>query len=206
MHREASPLASRSALSLVTVGMLVTVALGLAVLAARSVSQKASTEVARERPGSTLTSRIRTGAGDGDLAPTFEVPGYAGSGLVRLEAFRGHPIVLNFWASWCPPCRAEADILQAAYLTYRSRGVVFIGIDMQNDTWGESRAFLARHTISYPVGRDNGGTVARAYRVTSLPSTYLISADGHIHGPSMTGGFIDAAGARELAGAIEELL
>jgi cytochrome c biogenesis protein CcmG, thiol:disulfide interchange protein DsbE len=204
MHPEATPLAAKSARAPVAVGVLVILALGLAALAVRSVFQTASTEVTTATPRSAPHSRV--GTGDGDVAPGFVIPAYAGSGPVRLDAYRGHPIVLNFWASWCPPCRAEASILESAYTTYSTRGVVFIGIDMQNDTWGESRAFLSRHTISYSVGRDEQGTVARAYRVTVLPTTYLISADGHIHGPSMTGGFTAPAGARELARAIEQLL
>lgn len=205
MDREAPALGARAALSLIAAGVLVTVGVALAVLAVRSVSQTDTTEIAREMPGSGAAPHARVGAGDGDVAPAFEIRGYAGSSPVRLDAFRGHPIVLNFWASWCPPCRAEAAILNAAYLTYRSKGVVFIGIDMPNDTWRDSGAFLSRHRLSYPVGRDERGTVADAYRVTSLPTTYLISADGRIHGPAMTGGFIDAAGAHELAHAIEQL-
>lgn len=203
MDREAPPLTTKPVRSLVAAGMVVIVALGLSVLAVRGVFQTASTEVS---PGPGPTAHSRVGAGEGDVAPGFAIPAFAASGPVRLEAYRGHPIVLNFWASWCPPCRAEGRILETAYMTYRSRGVVFIGIDMQNDTWAESRAFLAQHRISYPVGRDEQGTVARAYRVTALPTTYLISADGRIHGPSMTGGFTDPSGAHELARAIEQLL
>ncbi len=204
MDREAPPLPAKPAHSLVAVGIAVILALGLGVLAVRSVFQTASTEVSPAAPGPAVHAPV--GASDGDVAPAFAIPAFAASGPVRLEAYRGHPIVLNFWASWCPPCRAEGAILESAYMTYRGRGVVFIGIDMQNDTWAESRAFLAQRRILYPVGRDEQGTVARAYRVTALPTTYLISADGHIHGPSMTGGFTDPAGAHELARAIEQLL
>ncbi len=194
----------RSALSVIGVGFLVAGSFGLATLAVQSVFRTAATEVAPRGAG--LASGARVGAADGDVASAFEVPAYSGSEPLRLEAFRGHPIVLNFWASWCPPCRAEARILEDAYLHYRSQGVVFIGIDMQNDTWGESRVFLRRHGITYPVGRDERGTVSRAYRVSALPTTYLISPDGRIHGTAFTGGFIDAKGARELAEAIERLL
>lgn len=203
MHREAPPLAAR-ARTPIALGALVLLALGLAALALRSVFQEASVEVAPATPGA--ATHARPDIGDGDPAPAFAIPAYGGRTPIRLDAYRGHPIVLNFWASWCPPCRAEASILERTYRTYKNRGVVFIGIDMQNDTWGESRAFLSHHALSYPVGRDEQGTVARAYRVSALPTTYLISADGRIHGPSMTGGFTDAAGARELAHAIDQLL
>ncbi len=203
MHREAPSLAAKPARSPIAVGALVILALGLAALAVRGVFQVSSTEVTTITPGSAPHA---VGTGDGDVAPDFTVPAYAGAVPVRLAAFRGHPVVLNFWASWCPPCRAEAPILEGAYMTFRSRGVVFIGIDMQNDTWEESRAFLSRHTLLYPVGRDEQGTVARAYRVSALPTTYLISPDGTVHGPAMTGGFTGPAGADELAHAIEQLL
>jgi peroxiredoxin len=202
MHREASPLAAK-ARTPIALGALVILALALIALALRSVFQEASVEVAPPAPGS--ATHARADISDGNPAPAFVIPAYGGQAPIRLEAYRGHPIVLNFWASWCPPCRAEAAILESTYRVYKKRGVVFIGIDMQNDTWGESRAFLSRHTLSYVIGRDEQGAVARAYRVTALPTTYLISADGRIHGPSMTGGFTDSAGARELAHAIDQL-
>ena len=181
---------------------LLIVAAGLALWAVRSVFRTAATEVSTQP----AAQEPRAGTQLGALAPLFEVPGYNGRGPVRLAAYRGHPVILNFWTSWCPPCKAEAGILESAYVTYQSRGVVFIGIDLQNDTWEESKKFLREHGITYPAGRDVAGTVGRAYRVTAIPTTYFIGPDGRIRAPAFTGGFLGARGARDLAMEIESLL
>jgi len=196
-----TPARMAGALRLVAVGMLVAVGVGLAVWAVRSVFRTGATEVSIE----TSTPSQRIGVEQGDIAPLFEVPGYDGHPL-RLAAFRGHPILLNFWASWCLPCRAEAANLEAAYLKYKSRGMVFIGVDLQNDTWGDSRAFLQGRHITYPQGRDETGKVGRTYRVVGIPTTYFIGADGRIKSLPLTGGFTGEDGVRDLAAEIEKLL
>jgi cytochrome c biogenesis protein CcmG, thiol:disulfide interchange protein DsbE len=203
VHREVS-LGPRSTRTLIAASLLSALALGLAILAVRSVFHTAATEVSS--PPVTSTSHDQIGVDAGDLAPLFEIPGYEAHQTMRLEAYRGHPVVLNFWASWCPPCTGEADILEDAYLHYRGQGVVFIGIDMQSDTWPESRAFLRRHGITYPVGRDERGTVGRAYRVTTLPTTFFITQDGRVREAALTGGFLGPRGGVELAQAIEQIL
>jgi cytochrome c biogenesis protein CcmG, thiol:disulfide interchange protein DsbE len=197
-------LGSRSPFSLIAVSLLCAAALGLSVLAVRSVFHTEATEVSFQPV--TPAPRDQIGPDAGEVAPGFQIPAYDGSGTIRLDAFRGHPIVLNFWASWCPPCRAEAGILEDAHLQFQSQGVVFVGVDMQSDTWAESRAFLRRHGITYSVGRDERGVVGRAYRVTSLPTTFLITADGRVRSSALTGGFIGPHGAVDLAQEIEQLI
>jgi cytochrome c biogenesis protein CcmG, thiol:disulfide interchange protein DsbE len=188
-------------LRVVAVGVLVIAGVSLAALAIRSVFRSAATEVSIE----TSVPASRVGVQTGAPAPVFEVPGYDGRPL-RLAAFRGHPIVLNFWTSWCPPCRAEAPTLEAVYLSYMSRGVVFIGVDLQNDTWADSRAFLTQHKITYPQGRDETGKVGRTYHVVEIPTTYFIKPDGTVAGPPLSGGFLGGKGARDLVVEIERLL
>ncbi len=186
---------------LIAVAVLVLVGVGLATWAVRSVFRTAATEVSMQ----TSAPPERVSPEAGALAPEFEVPGYDGRPL-RLAAFQGHPIVLNFWASWCPPCKAEAGLLESAYLTYRHRGVVFIGIDLENDSWEASRAFLAQYGITYPAGRDESGKVGHMYRVVAIPTTYFIGVDGTIRAGPFTGGFIGPQAARDLALQIEKLL
>lgn len=197
----AAPRRKRKLSTIILVPLLM-LAAGLAVWAVRSVFRTAATEVSTQP----AAQEPRAGTQPGALAPLFEVPGYDGRGPVRLAAYRGHPVILNFWTSWCPPCKAEAGILESAYLTYQGRGVVFIGIDLQNDTWEESKKFLRQHGITYPAGRDVAGAVGRAYRVTAIPTTYFIGPDGRIRAPAFTGGFLGARGARDLAMEIESLL
>ncbi len=194
----------RIPLSLVAVAMLLTAGVGLATLAARSVFRTASTEVSSESPAATSAARV--GPEAGAVAPSFVMPAYARGEVIRLDAFRGHPVVLNFWASWCPPCREETRILEAAYLKYGSRGLVIIGVDSQSDAAGDSLAFLRQRGATYPAGRDERGVVARAYRVSALPTTYFIGADGRLQGPAVTGGFTGEDGARDLAAGIEKML
>ena len=103
----------------------------------------------------------------------------AADGRVALEELRGRPVVVNFWASWCEPCREEAPLLQAAWQDARQRGVLFVGLDMQ-DARGDARAFLREFSITYPNVRDPGEKVARRWRLTGLPETFFINAKGEV--------------------------
>jgi len=181
---------------LLAVALLAASAVGLSVWAVRSIFQTNSTQVTFQS-----AAPLETGAQPGKIAPPFEVPGYDGR-PVRLEEYRGHPVVLNFWASWCVPCQQEARNLESAYEIFRSQGVVFVGVDLQADTWGESRRFLHKYGITYPQGRDETGVVGRTYRVTSIPTTYFIGPDGRV----LSSQFVGDQGARDLGREIEQLL
>lgn len=183
------------------IGVLVLIACGLGVVAFRAVTHTAAGEVADQ----TAAPRARVGTDPGAVAPAFTAPAYAGA-PISLERFRGHPIVLNFWASWCPPCRAEMPALEAAFRKYRARGVVVIGIDGATDTWAASRTFLTARGVTYPVARDERGQVAETYHVAALPTTFFIRADGRVAGVALTGGFTGKDGTEELTKQIEALL
>lgn len=114
----------------------------------------------------------------GKPAPDFQLTLFDGS-QVRLSDFRSKVVFLNFWASWCPPCRAEARLLEAAWRHYRDRGVVFLGVNIQ-DREARAREFLEEFGITYPNGRDTGNRIAIDYGVYGLPETFLISSDGLI--------------------------
>ncbi len=111
-------------------------------------------------------------------APSFTLPLFGG-GTIRLEDLRGKVVFLNFWASWCPPCRAEARTLEAAWQRYKDREVVFLGIDIQ-DTEQDARAFLKEFGITYLNARDASGEVAIEYGVWGIPETFFIDRDGRI--------------------------
>jgi cytochrome c biogenesis protein CcmG/thiol:disulfide interchange protein DsbE len=98
---------------------------------------------------------------------------------LSLEELRGQVVFLNFWASWCPPCRAEARTLEAAWQKYQDRDVVFLGVDIQ-DRQEAARGFLQKFGITYPNGRDDAGKIAIAYGVWGLPETFIIDRDGRI--------------------------
>jgi cytochrome c biogenesis protein CcmG/thiol:disulfide interchange protein DsbE len=98
---------------------------------------------------------------------------------LSLEELHGKVIFLNFWASWCPPCRAEARTLEAAWQKYQERDVVFLGVNIQ-DREEAARGFLQEFGITYPNGRDRAGKIAIAYGVWGLPETFIIDRDGRI--------------------------
>lgn len=114
----------------------------------------------------------------GGPAPDFTLQLFDG-GEVTLSELRGKVVVINFWASWCPPCREEAPILEAAWEFYRDQGVVFIGVDWL-DTEAEARAYIQEFNLTYPHGPDLGSRIGRAYRITGVPETFFISRDGLI--------------------------
>lgn len=122
----------------------------------------------------------------GSPAPAFSLPVLGGPGLVSLASLRGRPVVLNFWASWCPPCKSEAEVLEEDWLRYRSRGVQFFGID-DNDLPGDARTFIAAHRLTFPMLDDGPGNVTRRYGISQLPETYVLNAKGtivaHLAGP-----------------------
>jgi cytochrome c biogenesis protein CcmG/thiol:disulfide interchange protein DsbE len=120
-------------------------------------------------------------------APTFSLPRLDRGGELGLAALRGKAVVLNFWASWCAPCKDEAPELEAASRRWRSRGVVVVGIDSQ-DFRGDARRFARRHGVTYPLVHDGKGKTRDDYGVTGLPETFFVDRSGklvgdHIQGP-----------------------
>ncbi len=103
----------------------------------------------------------------------------AADGRVHLDEFRGTPVALNFWASWCDPCRTEIPILQRHWEEAQTRGVLVLGMNQQ-DTQTEARAFLAKHDVTFPSVRDPGKSTARAWGVTGTPETFFVSEAGEV--------------------------
>ena len=110
-------------------------------------------------------------------APDFSLQLFDGRQL-SLASLRDQVVVVNFWGSWCEPCREEAPILEKVWQEYQSQGVTFVGVAYK-DTEGKARAFLEEFGITYPNALDPGNRVARAYRVQGVPETFFIK-DGEI--------------------------
>lgn len=98
-------------------------------------------------------------------------------GKLTLAALRGHPVVINFWASWCIPCKIEAPLLAATARAHAGT-IVFIGIDVQ-DLRSDGRAFLRKYKVNYPSLRDPSNSTYDAYGLTGVPETYYLDRDGH---------------------------
>lgn len=118
---------------------------------------------------------------------------------VALEELRGTPVAVNFWASWCDPCREEAPLLERTWRKAHDRGVLFVGLNQQ-DFVDDARRFLREFDTSYLNVRDSGNEVARRWGLVGLPETFFIDADGkvvaHILGAASAGELrvgIDAA-------------
>jgi cytochrome c biogenesis protein CcmG/thiol:disulfide interchange protein DsbE len=126
-------------------------------------------------------------AGDVPPAPGFRLPRLDRPGSLALSSLRGKVVLLNFWASWCVPCRAEAPLLARTARRWRSRGVVVLGVDAQ-DFRSDARSFLRRYGVGYPNVHDAGGAVMTRYGVTGFPETWFVSRGGrlvvaHVDGP-----------------------
>jgi len=112
------------------------------------------------------------------MAPPFTLQLFDG-GTLSLTGLRGRVVVVNFWASWCVPCRQEAPLLEQTWRAYRDKGVVLIGVDYI-DTEPAARAFLKEFEITYPNGPDLGTKIAQAYRIRGVPETFFVGKDGRI--------------------------
>jgi DsbE subfamily thiol:disulfide oxidoreductase len=133
-------------------------------------------------------------------APDFGMPALSGRGDIALRDFRGRVVVLNFWASWCGPCRREAPGLQSTWGAYRDQGVRFVGIDYRDDR-AAARAYEREFGITYPSVYDPGGVLAFDFRLAGLPTTFIIDAAGRIVYQFV--GYTDAA---ILRNALEDVL
>jgi len=116
----------------------------------------------------------------GRAAPDFLLPAAEG-GELRLSDLRGKPVLVNFWASWCAPCRKEMPEIVRAYDAHKAGGLVVVAIDLQEND-GQVREFAAEYGMEFPVVIDRTGQVAQAWRIggpiEGIPSSYFIDADG----------------------------
>ena len=110
-------------------------------------------------------------------APDFTVPGLGGS-PIRLGDFKGQVVLLNFWATWCPPCREEMPSMERLYRRFKSRGFTILALSI--DSRGEEvvAPFVKSFGLTFPVGLDPRMTVAGEYRMAGLPTSILIDRSG----------------------------
>lgn len=121
-------------------------------------------------------------------APQFSLEPLEGEEMISLAALRGKAVVLNFWASWCGPCKDEAPLLQQAWERYRDDGLVVVGIDAQ-DFRVDARRFVERYDLTYPIAYDGKGSTIGRYGNTGFPETWFVGRDGRLVGEHISGAF-----------------
>jgi cytochrome c biogenesis protein CcmG/thiol:disulfide interchange protein DsbE len=129
---------------------------------------------------------VKLGGGRTPPAPHFVLSRLDAPGKLELTSLRGKVVVLNFWASWCVPCKSEAPRLEAAWRRYRAQGVVVVGVDAQ-DFSSDAKRFIRKYKLTYPTVHDGPGNVLPKYGVTGFPETYFVDRRGRLVGDRVVG-------------------
>lgn len=113
----------------------------------------------------------KAGANQAEFAP-FKITSFDGS-IIDSSKLRGSVVVVNFWASWCGPCKLEAKGLEEVYKKYKDKGVSFVGIAV-DDTETNARAFISQFNVTYPNAIDSDNALASRYLIFAIPTTYIV--------------------------------
>jgi thiol-disulfide isomerase/thioredoxin len=161
--------------------------------------------------GWTILSRVPLAATDNEKrsAPRegFSAPDFTldllGGGQVTLSGLRGKVVVVNLWASWCPPCRAEMPAIEKVYRAYADLGVVVLGVNTTyQDSELDAAAFVRKYALTFPIPLDRDGSVSQRYALRGLPTTFFIDRKGIIRSIIVGGPMSEAT----IQSKIEELL
>lgn len=130
-------------------------------------------------PGTTTAGEIPAPK-EGFLAPEFTLDTLEGH-AISLNELRGQPILVNVWASWCAPCRAEMPAMQRVYEAYREQGFTILAVNATNqDSLNNAAGFVSEHNLTFPILIDSTGEVSMAYQVRSLPTSFFVDQNGII--------------------------
>jgi cytochrome c biogenesis protein CcmG, thiol:disulfide interchange protein DsbE len=129
----------------------------------------------------------KLGRGEITEAPPFRLDRLDGPGTVSLASYRGRPVVINFWASWCDPCEEEAPLLEGVWQKYRSRGLVVLGIDANDARWA-ARRFAKRNRMSYPLAHDGSAETLTDYGIAAFTETFFVARNGKLVCERLQGG------------------
>jgi len=174
----------------IALGLLSVAAVVLALAAITApLGNTGAASLPNPRPTSYLIGPATTGLSIGDAAPDFTVPRTDGTTFqltdldgrpIALADLRGKAVWVNFWASWCPPCQAETPTLRQIAARYRDRGLVVVGISVQETSAADVQAYALKYSLGYTVAADLAGDIFRLYRVYALPTQFFIDPAGRI--------------------------
>lgn len=151
---------------------------------------------------SSLPSAVPPNPRTGFSAPDFTLETLEGDKLT-LSELRGHPVLLNLWASWCLPCRVEMPAIERVYQRHRGDGLVVVGMNVTSqDSEAAARAFAQEFGLTFPIVLDRDGGASARYEVMGLPSTYFIDRGGTIRNVIIGGPMSEAV----MLSNVEELL
>ncbi|MBK5930861.1 TlpA family protein disulfide reductase [Halochromatium salexigens] len=119
-----------------------------------------------------------TPVSEAPMAPDFELSG-PNAEVYRLEDFQGKPLIVNFWATWCPPCRAEMPSMQRAWEQVESEGIAIIAINVGEDSEAV-KAFLEQVPVDFPLPLDTDSAVTQRWPLRGLPTTFVVAPDGRL--------------------------
>ncbi|MGH9380089.1 MAG: TlpA family protein disulfide reductase [Thermoanaerobaculia bacterium] len=168
---------ARAAAVAAVLGLIGLLAFGLSIKAPNdTIDQRLAEGQTASAPGFALAVLQ-----EGELPPGLrrEIASALADGEVALDELRGTPVVLNFWASWCVPCREEAPLLASSWRRYGPDGVLFVGLNMQ-DVTGDAESFMREFDNTYLNVRDPSNATAREWGVTGIPETFFITPSGQV--------------------------
>jgi thiol-disulfide isomerase/thioredoxin len=127
--------------------------------------------------GGGLTATALAADPIGQPAPAFSLPLRGGSAPLGLDKLRGQVVMVNFWASWCEPCRKEFPLLDQIYKKYKPAGFTLIGVNVEPDA-KDAEGFIAKTPVSFPIAFDKDSSVSKLYHVSGMPTTVLVDRKG----------------------------
>ena len=142
----------------------------------RSRYQQTAASIRGRITAALLLAVCMTVSAASETAPDFTLKSATGANL-KLSEFRGEVVLINFWASWCGPCRQEMPLLSELHEQYRDLGFTVLGVNVEEDT-RQARKLLEAAPVSFPVLFDSDSTVSREYNVAAMPSTMLVDRNG----------------------------
>jgi len=161
--------------------------------------------VSRVPPAATTSGKPPQSPRQGFIAPDFTLD-LLGGGQVSLSELRGSVLMINLWASWCPPCRAEMPAIQNAYEDYHDRGFEVLAINTTyQDQEEAAQAFVNEFGLTFPVLLDRTGSVANRYLLRALPTTFFVDRDGVIQDVVIGGPMSEALIRSKIEAALEAM-